>query len=122
MDANTADIVTSMAYETQFGLYDHDVDADENPLALVTLHENEKYDEVSGVYAQIKRFRSQNIAERHGLSLTEYMDLPPYVQTMMSMQFTKEVEEREKVGEQLKRESEKNDANDKAMEPIREQE
>ena len=40
----------------------------------------------------------------------------------MSMQFTKEVEEREKVGEQLKRESEKNDANDKAMEPIREQE
>tara|TARA_B100000700_G_scaffold154615_2_gene171604 strand:- start:3034 stop:3369 length:336 start_codon:yes stop_codon:yes gene_type:complete len=111
-----------MAYDSKFGIYDHETDVDENPLAGVSLQPKEEFFELSGLYALINRFRMQNLGERMGLSLVDYLELPLHVQAMMTEQFSQEANERKKAEERLKNEGKNNDDNDQAMQPLRKSE
>jgi len=76
VDSDAAQVLTSMAYDSSYGIYDHYDPNNNNPLEVVGMHDAEMYHKASGLYKAIERYERYDIHNRFGLSLTEYLDLP----------------------------------------------
>lgn len=64
-----------MAYQTDYGIFDH-INGDANrPLALVALHDKENTYEGGPILSLIRRFNNYRLYEQ-GYSFTEFVDLP----------------------------------------------
>lgn len=83
--STTTQIMLSALYETATDQYDHYSNhADTDPLARVAMHSTEVYKKSSGLYRAIRRYEHQRINSRYNLSLTEYLDLPREMISMMT--------------------------------------
>lgn len=69
------DIVLNESYEQSYGIFDHN-SSNAHPLSIVSMHENERYTEGTGLYNLIARYLKHPIKDRFGLSLIEFMNLP----------------------------------------------
>lgn len=78
MRSTVADQVLQMAYETEYGIFDHESFPDQ-PLALVKQHDKEDVVEGSALYAHIRKFFHYRMHKHFGVSLPEFLDLPPHV-------------------------------------------
>lgn len=74
-----AEIISLTSYQTEYGIFDHDADRGMRPLALVALHPKEDAMEGGPLFTHIRKFHSHRIYKHFGLSLAEFMELPPYV-------------------------------------------
>ncbi len=65
-----------MAYQTDYGIYDHIHNPDPNrPLALMALHPKENAYEGGPMFSLVRRYHTYRLQE-YGYSLTEFWDLP----------------------------------------------
>lgn len=71
-----AKIILANQYDDLYGIYDHGVDDDENPIPLVGFHWCENTTEGNPMYEEIHNFIKFNILKYTGLSYKEYLDLP----------------------------------------------
>ena len=62
-------------YETKFGIYNHATDKS-RPLASVGVHDAEKYIENSYWRSSMRKYFTQKVYEKTGMSPTQFMDLP----------------------------------------------
>lgn len=82
--SDAAQILMDMTYDTSYGLFDHADPRTANPLSPVMLHPGEQYYKEGPIYQAILRYERQDILDRFGLSLTEYLDLPEDYVTMLT--------------------------------------
>lgn len=76
MDSDSAQVLIGMVYDVAFDIHNHYSPQSTNPLATVEMHDREDYYKKSGLYRAIERFHSQDVYNRFGLSLEEYLSLP----------------------------------------------
>lgn len=77
--ATAAEIITLSCYQTEYGIFDHEKPHPHKPLALVAMHPKEDAMEGSTLFSHIRRYYNYQIRKQFGLSLSEFLDLPPYV-------------------------------------------
>ena len=69
------------AYETNYGIYNHDEVNVNKPLALVAMHPKEDAINDNSMRTLISRYRIHEINKHYGLTLLEFIALPrEYVQ------------------------------------------
>lgn len=76
MCSTDAQLVMRDAYETTVGIYNHNRDERERPLALVAFQPSEDTSKTSHLYERIRQFRIRNVPKHFGLSLVDFMSLP----------------------------------------------
>lgn len=64
------------AYETAYGITNHDDPGQQRPLGLVAATEKETYSKNSGLYQRMERYRFHDIYSKFGLSIDQFLDLP----------------------------------------------
>lgn len=65
------------AYETVYGICDHDGEAYDNPLSLVTMHPKEDTSSYSRLYGELMRFANEELfREMWGVSILELLEMP----------------------------------------------
>lgn len=75
----TAEFLTRLAYQTDYGIYNHDLLRNKRPLAMVRMHEKEDVVEGGYLFSRIRRYHINRIYKHFGLNLIEFMELPQYV-------------------------------------------
>lgn len=83
MASDEAQIMTLMAYDISFNICDHQ-NPSTGPLAVVEMHQAEQYRNESGLYRAMDRHHRQGVYKHFGLSLLEYLSLPPEVIEMIT--------------------------------------
>jgi len=80
LDAYTTTLLWREAYETHYGIFNHDdvVLAKAHPLALVEKHAKEDAFTYSLMHRFMWKFRQYKIKDQWGYNLTEFLDLPWY--------------------------------------------
>lgn len=73
-----AEIITLSCYQTEYGIYNHDR-LDRRPLSLVAMHPKEDVLEGGPLYSHVRKFFNYRIQKHFGLSLLEFLELPPYL-------------------------------------------
>lgn len=76
MLSDSAQIASSLAYDINYDLCNHDDSKGTSSLASVSMHPHETYWPHSGLYQAILRYDTQEIHSLYGLSLLEYLELP----------------------------------------------
>lgn len=78
LDSISAKLILQEAYETLYGIFNHDDPsvAKTRPLALVALHPKENTAEYGKLYRMIDRYVINDVKGKFGLSLTEFLNLP----------------------------------------------
>lgn len=76
------------AYETKYGIYDHDKPDPARPLALIAMHPKEDTRTRSPLYETIERYRIFDVYKYYGLNLNEFLSLPRDVVTEIFRQLT----------------------------------
>ena len=87
-----ADIALRMAFETCFGIYNHDAAGDDRPLALVAAHPKEDYGPYSRLYHQICDFIELGIHQKTGMDLVTYLNQPTSFNTLVKEAITLKAE------------------------------
>ena len=64
------------AYETTYGLYNHDNPDVERPLALLGIHAAENASLGSTLYERIELFAELDVKKHFGMSLNELLEMP----------------------------------------------
>jgi hypothetical protein len=77
--STAAEIITLTCYQTEYGIFNHEQPHPHNPLALVAMHPKEDALEGGPLYSHIRRYYNYQIKKHFGMSLTEFLELPPYV-------------------------------------------
>lgn len=75
----SAELITRMAYQTEYGIFDHQKHGYSRPLASVAFHDKEDVLEGGPLFTHIRKYHSRQIYKSFGLSLLEFMDLPVYI-------------------------------------------
>lgn len=75
----TAELLTLAAYQTDYGIYDHERLKGVKPLALVRMHDKENIVEGGLLYSHIRRYHVSRIYKHFGLNLTDFLALPLHV-------------------------------------------
>lgn len=81
-------------YESTYGIYDHDQDDPERPLALMGFHTAEDSTTDSLLHERIRAFGLKNVTKYFGCSLNEFFDLPTDI-CMMMMETCEELKKME---------------------------
>lgn len=68
-------------YETIYGIYNHDAEDPNRPLALIGMHWGENSAEGSTLYERVEQFAELKIHKFFGISFKEFMELPTDVCT-----------------------------------------
>lgn len=76
---SAAEAIARACYQTEYGIFDHDHAQGFKPLALVALHPKEDVVEGGLLFSHIRRYHSRQIYRNFGISLMEFLTLPPYV-------------------------------------------
>lgn len=76
--ATAAEVITLSCYQTEYGIYNHDR-YDRGPLSLVAQHPKENSMEGGALFVHIRRFFHYRLSKLFGLSLSEFLELPPFV-------------------------------------------
>jgi hypothetical protein len=63
-------------YETTYGIYNHDVPANDRQLALVGMHLKEDTYRHSLLHERIRMFGVNEVHKHYGLNLKEFLELP----------------------------------------------
>lgn len=71
-----AQMVLREAYETTYGIYNHNDKTAPRPLALVAMHPSENATVGSTLYERIDQFVELAVIKHFGLSLIEFFELP----------------------------------------------
>lgn len=74
-----AEIISLSCYQTEYGIYNHERRDPQRPLALVAMHPKENAMEGNTLFSHVRKFYNYQIYKNFGLSLTEFMELPPHV-------------------------------------------
>lgn len=75
----TADWLTHICYQTEYGIYDHEKPSRERPLAMVAFHDKEDVLEGGPLYSHIRRFFGYRIGKLFNVSLGEFLSFPLHV-------------------------------------------
>lgn len=77
----TAHRLSTIAYQTEYGIFDHSNPAlvKERPLAVVAMHPKEDVIEGGVERSHIRRFFNYRLGETFNLSLKDFFDLPVHV-------------------------------------------
>lgn len=73
---------TTMAYQTEFGIFNHQV-PHQRPLAPVAFHPKEDALEGSQWFSHIRKYYHYRIGKVFDLSLEEFMDNPPVITDLL---------------------------------------
>lgn len=76
LDPIQARIVLRDAYETSYGIYNHDTEDPSRPMALVALHPAENVTAHSRLYNTIRRYKMYDVKTHFGYNLSEFLELP----------------------------------------------
>lgn len=109
LDSISSKMVTMEAYETLYGICNHDqIPLDSlskkstRPLALVALHKKENISEYSKLYRTIQRYTNQRIFELFHISLIEFLNLPREItQLLFKISYDDAVKEAPKINKAL---------------------
>lgn len=74
VDGYTIEYLLLEAYETIFGI--SDLNDKKEPLALVRYTNADTLGDIGSVYELIQTYRNNQILDKYGLSIKEYMDIP----------------------------------------------
>jgi hypothetical protein len=74
-----AEILALSAYQTEYGIYNHQAPDHTRPLALVAMHPKEDVLEGGPLFSHIRRYHQHQIQQHFRLSLVEFLELPPYL-------------------------------------------
>lgn len=74
-----AEIITLSCYQTEYGIFDHQRASRHRPLALVAMHPKEDVVEGGPLFTHIRKYYHHQVHKHFGLSLSEFLELPPYV-------------------------------------------
>lgn len=88
LDSYTIKMLLMEAYETKYGIYNHDAPDPNRPLALIAMHPKEDTRERSPLYETIERYRIFDVYKYYGLNLVEFLSLPRDVVTEIFRQLT----------------------------------
>lgn len=92
------------AYETVYGICDHDNEGYDDPLALVAMHPKEDTATYSRLYGELMRFaKEETFREMWGLSIVELLDLPKDVVDEMYRITREALEDKASQGESISR-------------------
>lgn len=83
VDSLSAQLLLREAYETSYAIANHRHN-ETHPWSLVLLQSKEDYAHYGTLYRTIHLFRLRDIAKRFGLNLTEYLELPREVITVLA--------------------------------------
>lgn len=78
-----AEIITLSCYQTEYGIHPHDRPRPDRPLALVAMHPKEDVMEGGPLFSHIRKFYNYQITKHFGLSLSEFLELPPFVTELL---------------------------------------
>lgn len=67
-----------MAYQTEYGIYNHERPGKHSGLAVVAMHAKEDVIEGGLRYSYIRRFFSHQVNKHFGVGLDEFFNLPKY--------------------------------------------
>ena len=97
-------ILLMEAYETVYGICDHDGAAYDNPLSVVSMHPKEDTSTYSRLYGELMRFANEELfREMWGVSILEVLEMPKDVVDEM-YRITRDVMEvRNQNGESMSR-------------------
>lgn len=84
----TVKMLLMEAYETKYGIYNHDNPDPNRPLALIAMHPKEDTRERSPLYETIERYRIFDVYKHYGLNLREFLELPRDMVTEIFRQLT----------------------------------
>ena len=98
IDSISGRLILLDAYETTYGIYNHEDDIlnRDHPLALVAMHAKEDASTHSALYNTIRRFKRYRVGapENFNISLTEFLQLPREIcDLMFDIQATEASEE-----------------------------
>ena len=82
-DSILAQLLIMEAYETTFHLYNHDHQNPNEPLALVTMHDQENVVKYSRMANTIRSFRRHRVGHHFHMSLSEFLQYPRHVGRMI---------------------------------------
>lgn len=69
-----AQLLLMEAYETTYGIFDHDNFS--RPLSLVAMHSGEENAKSSKLYERFRQFRTKNVFKHFGINLLEFLSMP----------------------------------------------
>lgn len=67
--------LTRIAYQTEYGIYDHSIPNRHRPLAALALHPKLNVWEGGGRLSYIRRFHNYRLHQQFGLTITEFFNL-----------------------------------------------
>jgi len=98
-----AEIITRACYQTEYGIFNHEQLGSQRPLALVAVHPKEETMEGSPLYKHIRRFYNYQIHAKFGLSLTEFLEMPPHLVELLYDIAGADATQQEQVGRAVQR-------------------
>lgn len=104
-DSVSSGILLSIGYDVTTGVFDHRKHPNK-PFAVELAHDIERYNYNSGVYSAIERYIRQNIKDKFGLSLIEYLSMPRDYLEKISQALIDMGERKRRLEELAKREAE----------------
>lgn len=79
LNSVTAEIVMRDLYRTHYGIFDHSVNSNRNPLSSSLLHESERFDYEGKLEGLFKSYLDKQVNELFKMSLLDYLKLPSYM-------------------------------------------
>jgi hypothetical protein len=84
--ATDARLMLIEEYETNFGIYDHNLENADHPLALLEMHPMEDTVTCSLMYERIEQFAQVDVSKRFGLNFIDFLSLPrDYCEKMLEV-------------------------------------
>ncbi len=93
-----------MAYQTDYGIYDHINGHDKNrPLALMALHPKENTYEGGPMFSMVRRYYTYRLSD-YGVSLPEFMELPYPLASLIMQMAEDTIKQKDSAAERAERE------------------
>lgn len=107
MSASDAQIAMHDLYEHTYGIHNHSNGKNKHPFASVLFHESEDFITGSLLEKDIEAYRINRVWDIFHISLTEFLDLPPYIGEMLINSAMKEIQKKGKDLDDVKNELDK---------------
>lgn len=74
--SSDSDLLLREAYDTAYGIYNHDLTAEDRPLALIAFHGAEDTMTQSLLYERVRHFKEKQIGKYFNMSFDKFIELP----------------------------------------------